>query len=225
MVVSLFSPLIPDWEMAIAARNICRIRTVKMEELEPTRELVNTWARVYFTFPSGVSCGSEVIGTFVRSLDRGKVLVGEDSKGVAQVFSRVTLKNGREELYVEELFVAPWNDTALRGRSETAKSRDFLEIRKRELQGLATTHKISIGELTLSHKGTGTIMMLALCHLATHLKISLISLESNRQSIEFYRKIGMSLDSDEIIFSFNLSKGLPSELVKKVREYFLEHAA
>jgi|GEM_PF-5198549 len=217
---------IPDWQMDIPAINIARIRTVKTEELEVTREIVNTWIRIYLTFPSRVSCGSDVCHTFVRSLDKGTVLVGEDSKGIAQAFTRVNLESDGDQLYVGEIFVSPWNNTALRERWETARSPEFLGMRKKELADLAASHKVSVEELTISHKGSGAIMMFAICHLAKHVRSSVITLESNTESLGFYERIGMNqVRPDEMEFGLDLSEGLPSALAVKVSEYFLKHTA
>ena len=215
---------IPDWEMVIDAENITRIRTVKEEDLESIAKVLEIWTKAYQLFPERLSESSVLVDWCLKCRRRGRILVAEDAKGVAQVFARV-MRN-KYEFVVEELFTAPWSNASLRSHFEKLGSQKTWALGSVELHDLAAIHKVSVEELTTPHKGMGTIMMYALCHFVKASKGDSIELTSNEESVGFYRKVGMEERSPaRRLFRFNLAHGVPAPLEVKVSGYFLKHAA
>ena len=222
----LHRPLLPTWETSFEQGPISRIRTLEKEELRSTAKILDIWTRIYMLFPLELTCGPLLTAACNRSLYSGKVLVGEDAKGIAQVFARVIIiPTG---LFVEELVTAPWNNAACKKHLEIVGEKEFWSKRRAQekIEMLLKIKEVSIAELITPHKGSGTIMMLALYHFSKYFGARVISLESNQESMGFYRKLGMQQHHPaHPLFFFNISEETPSVLQKKVSEYFLKHAA
>lgn len=210
--------------MSIQAEHIVRVRTVKTEELDLTDKTLATWTRIYFLFPRELTCGPHLSSSCRRSFYSGKVLVGENAKGVAQVFARViSIPSG---LFVEEIVTAPWNNSLCINYLEKEGSEKFWSspAAESELPTFATAHGVTIPELITTHKGSGAIMMFALYHFAKAYGAQSISLDSNPEALDFYRKIGMrQIRKDEPTFALTISDGVAKDLTEKIRKYLVRH--
>jgi hypothetical protein len=212
--------------MPIQAEHIARVRTVKAEELELTGKTLDTWTRIYLLFPYKLTCGPRLSSSCRRLLDSGKVLVAENSKGIAQVFARVI--NIPSGLFVEEIVTAPWNNSLCIKYLEKEGSEKFWSspAAQKELPRFASAHEVGIQELITAHKGSGAIMMFALYHFAKVYGARSISLDSNPEAFDFYPKIGMrQVHKDEPTFALIISDDVAEGLAEKVRKYFLAHTA
>ena len=103
----------PRWEQPSNCGKVVRIRTVEVKEFPTVLKVLQVWKNIYADIPKDLSEGSAIISLFPEidqyRLGGSKVLVAEDSRGIAQVFARV--KGRYDDLSLEELVVAPWNNT------------------------------------------------------------------------------------------------------------------
>jgi hypothetical protein len=146
----------------------------------------------------------------------GAVLVAEDDRGIAQALMRVSKES--EGLFVEELLVAPWNNTQITGSK--AKSKEAATDRE-ELESLAWKHSVDVDDLTASTPASGTFMMYAACLYAQSLKVNRVALASLDASVPFYQAIGMKEEDKRTCkFCYDLSSGIPKELQSKATKHF-----
>ena len=213
---------LPKWEMSFEGSHISRIRTLEEDEFTSAQKILNTWTRLYFSFPRELTCGPRLSSSCSRSLCKGKVLVGEDAKGVAQVFARViTIPGG--VLLLDDIVTAPWNNFLCKGFLGTVGPETFWSNRKvsEDLETLMAGHKVSKEELTTPHKGSGSIMMLALCHYAKFYQAPVLVVHSNEEGETLYSSIGMDVSRHErLSFRYMISDTNLCELDKRVSKYF-----
>ncbi|MCX6990367.1 MAG: hypothetical protein NTX49_04805 [Chlamydiae bacterium] len=203
---------IPSWQLPVAAGRITLIRTLETSEFKETLRLLQIWKNTYTRLPKG-SSGEYVASHCFGRLSTGKVLLAEDSKGIVQAIGRVT--TSIESLYLEELVVAPWNNASCREFT----SSEAWSLEDEGLQELALKYTVSIEGLTAPNKGSGTIMMYALCKLAINMGEGRLTVTSVEDSTPFYQILGMEPGDSLHSYSFDLSRGVPTSLLSKAGDY------
>lgn len=216
MVPPEASDTLPRWTTPVKDGQISGIRTVEVADFANALKVLQVWKTTYEVFPRDVSAGSHIADRCFFRLGRGKVLVVEDAQGIAQAFARVRkCYNG---LYVEELVVAPWNNTPC--IKYTKGSLDWA-LRDSGLKELADRHKIDVKELVVYHPGMGTLMIYGLSKYALSLERKTLVSTPFTGTDDFYTALGMSrLIKEGDVFGLDVSKGIPKVLKERVLKYF-----
>ena len=211
--------LLPSWEKYTSCGKVVRIRTVEKEEYPKVLKVLEVWRNIYSVLSKDLSDASSIITLFPGleqyRLGGSKVLVAEDSRGIAQVYARVR-KGCSDELKVEELVVAPWNNTpCMHGL------KDFQWVLSHpSISELVALYKIEAKDFVEYAGLSGTLAMYGVWQYAKFLEKNFVTLSPHKGTHKFYTKLGMKVK--RMVFYFSLADGLPVVLLEKIRSSFPE---
>jgi|GEM_PF-5458736 len=210
-----------SWEKPIKCGTMTVIRTVEIEQFPSLLKILQLWKNFYEDIPKDVCEGCRIISLFEHKdgsfLGGGRVLVIEDSRGVAQAFARVT--DWFKGLCVEELAVAPWNNTPC---IKHTKSLDWI-LQHRFIKELTYLYREDPRRLVKYTPYTGTLMMYGVLEYAKFQEKENVHLFSLTSSQDFYATLGMKKEREKYIW--NLADGLPEGLFTRMRAKFPEELA
>lgn len=214
VAAALVKPITPRWSLPVKGSRIAVIETVEADSLSRVRKVLQVWKRTYESFPKETSTGSAICDRFISKWIEGQVLVVKDARGDVQALARVSYS--REFLSVEELVVAPWNNASCMKYLE----KEGRTLDEAGLMELAEDSKVDLKEFTTYNKGTGTLMIYAVCKLVQQVRRKALLLNSRKETCDFYKGLGMRTTDGEN-FAFDLrAEPVPAKLLAQVSKYF-----